>query len=222
MLIIIPTRGMCRTEWALMFQQIAQPTNMAVGRKIVPELDIVEARNVAAKTAMDDGAEFLFFIDDDTYCGAQVLRQMHNRMAQNPDWDMITGITPMKTPDCEPNIYRHDTPGAYWGWTFGDVFEIDACGLSCALLRRSALEKVGEPWFGWKSEYGDDGAYEEMGEDTGFCHALKAAGGIIMADGAAICGHQDQKSGKMYQFAETAAPFQRAQDQLAKAIRAHP
>lgn len=219
LLMIVPSRGTTRIEWAIMFRMIASPTNMTSEVQVVEGKGVVEARNIAAKYVMDRGAEWLFFLDDDTFCGPQVMRSMHNKMAQNPDWDMLTGITPMKTPDCEPNIYVADKPGAYWDWTFGDIFPVDACGLSCALIRRSALEKVGEPWFGWKSGHDPDGAYTEMGEDIGFCTKLREAGGTIMADGGAICGHMDT-TGKLYQFPDTAAPFQRAQELLAKSIRA--
>ena len=214
LMIAIPTRGRVRMEWALMFRDVVPPTNSTWSINVIPDLDVVEARNVAAKTAWDNEVDYLFFLDDDTFCGPQVLRGLHNKMLQNPEWDMLTGITPMKTPDCEPNIYRGDSPGAYWGWTMGETFEIDACGLSCALIKRSALEKVGEPWFDWV-ETRDGTHTTEMGEDVGFCKKLKDAGGIIYADGSAICGHINTETGKFFQFSDQAAPIKRGFEKAA-------
>jgi GT2 family glycosyltransferase len=138
-------------------------------------------------------------------------------MRQNPEWDLLTGITPLKTPDCEPNIYREDTPGAYWDWTFGEVFPIDACGMSCVMIRRSAFEKVGEPWFGWESGH-KNGDYVELGEDIGFCTKLREAGGVLMADGNLLCGHMD-KEGRMFQLSDQSAPFKRGREALERATR---
>jgi hypothetical protein len=219
LLTAVPSTGLVRIEWALMFSQLVPPTNMTSATKIVLERDVVEARNICAKTALDNECEFLFFLDSDTFCGPQTQRRLHNQMRQSADVDVLTGIVPMKTPDAEPCIYKADQPGAYWDWTFGETFEIDACGMACAMIRTSTLAALDEPWFEWESSHsGND--HSEMGEDVGFCKKVKDAGGKIMADGGVICGHMS-KEGTLYQISDQAAPMKRGADKLRLHERAH-
>lgn len=220
LLTVVPTRGMVRIEWALMFSQIVPPTNMTSATKVVVDREVTEARNIAVQTALEHEVEFLFFLDDDTFCGPQTPRRFHNLMRQSPDFDILTGIVPMKTPDREPCIYRKDTPGAFWDWTFGEVFEIDACGMACCMIRTELFKQVSEPWFTWESGH-QNGSYEEMGEDVGFCRKAKDVGAKIMADGMTICGHMDVEEPRIYEMQDDALPFVKGKDMLAQIARAN-
>ena len=140
------------------------------------------------------------------------------------DVDMISGVVPFKTETILPCVFKDGHPGSYWGWRFGETFEIDRCGMACALIRMEAFEKVKEPWFEWKTRIAKDhSAYGEEGEDMNFCRKLKEAGGKVLGDGAVLCGHITPE-GRIYQLSGKERPFQNdeAQDKLTRVKRLAP
>lgn len=191
-----------------MLAGLALPINMTQMLQVIPGRTVEEARNVAAQKAVELGAHYLFFLDDDVMVPNQALRRMIHKMENEEQWDLLTGIVPVKTIPPEPAIFRGHRPGPYWGWTFNEFFEIDACGMACCMIRVDALAKVEQPWFTWIREM-DGQNINELGEDIGFCERLRKAGGRLLADGGLLCGHMDP-DGKMWQLDIDSAPFHRA------------
>lgn len=206
--IAVPTRGTVRTEWAAMLSGLALPINMTSILQVIPGRSVSEARNVAVQKAREVNAHYLFFLDDDVLVPNQALRRMLHKMENETQWDLLSGIVPVKTVPPEPCVFRGHRPGPFWGWTFGEFFEIDSCGMACCLIRMSAFDKIeGEP-FEWIREH--DGLHiRELGEDVGFCEKLHKAGGRLLADGGLLCGHMDP-DGKVFMLDVDTAPFQRA------------
>ena len=165
--------------------------------KIIPGRGVVEARNIAAKQALEVNAKYLLFLDDDVLLPHKTLVRFLELMENNDDWDVLTGIVPTKTDNAPPCIFKAGHPGPFWDWEFNTQFEIDLCGMACCMIRTSVLRRVGEPWFEWYRE-SQQGANAEEGEDVGFCRRVKEAGGTIVADGGVLCGHIDRDTGKVY------------------------
>jgi GT2 family glycosyltransferase len=200
-----------------MLAGIALPINTSQMLQVIPGRSVEEARNVAVQKAREVGAKYLFFLDDDVLIPNQALRRMIFKMENTEDRyaiDLLTGIVPVKTDPPEPAIFRGHRPGAFWGWKFNEVFEIDACGMACCLIRVSAFDKVAEPWFDWEASM-DGSNQHEVGEDIGFCNKLREAGGRLMADGGVLCGHMDP-DGKVYSLGLDSAPFREAGEELKK------
>lgn len=215
LVIAVPTRGNVRCEWAAMLRGLSMPPNLSYAIQMIPNRTVEEARNVAVQKARELHSHYILFIDDDVLMPNQGVQRMVFKMEQETQWDMLTGIVPLKTDPPQPCVFRGHRPGPYWGWTFGEYFEVDSCGLACCLIRMEAFDKVkGDP-FTWT--YTHDGLTGgQTGEDIGFCMKLAEAGGRILADGALLCGHIDTK-GKVYMLDIDAAPFHRAgKDTLAK------
>jgi hypothetical protein len=187
-IVAIPSTGKVRTEWSLMFRDLAMPMSVSYAIRTVIGKDVVEARNLAVQDALEKDAEYLFFLDSDVLVPRQGLHRMFYAMQKNPDWDLLTGIVTTKTTEPQPCIFKHGTHGAYWDWTFPNTFEIDACGMACALIRMETVKKMAEPWFDWPAGY-NGAVWEEEGEDTYFCRKLSEIGGKLMADGGVLCGH---------------------------------
>lgn len=206
--VAVPTRGNVRAEWAAMLAGLAMPINMTQVLRIIPGRSVEEARNVAVASAKELGAHYLFFLDDDVLVPNQGLRRMLHKMENEPQWDLVTGVVPVKTKPPEPCVFRGHRPGPYWGWTFGEFFEVDACGMACCLIRMDAFDKVPEPWFEWKREH-DGLNMNELGEDIGFCNKLRDGGGRLLADGGLLCAHMDP-DGRTYMLDVDTAPFKRA------------
>jgi glycosyltransferase involved in cell wall biosynthesis len=210
--IAVPTRGTVRAEWAAMLTSLAMPINTTHQLRIIPGRSVEEARNVAVVAAREVNARYLFFLDDDVLVPNQALRRMIYKMENEPEWDLLTGIVPVKTDPPEPCVFRGHRPGAFWGWTFNEFFEIDACGMAACLIRMEAFDKVEEPWFKWERDHDGSDIHEE-GEDIGFCNRLREAGGRLLADGGLLCGHMNDE-GRVFSIDIDTAPFRRNPDAL--------
>jgi hypothetical protein len=207
-LIGIPTRGQCRIEWATTLRLLNDPLSLTWGIRTCTNEQIDTARNSLVYEAREQGADYLFFLDDDTLIQPASLFKLTYDMEQFPEADVVTAICPTRSNPPAPTIFK-DTEGyhkgPYWDWTFGEVFEITACGFPATLVRMSAFEKVDPPWF--LNTRGRVNGKE--GEDTYFCRKLREAGGRIFADGGLLCGHIGE-DGTVYQLLGTEKPFKNA------------
>jgi len=70
-------------------------------------------------------------------------------------------------------------------WEDGELVEVDATGTGCIMYDMSVFRKIPKPWY--KSEYDPSGM--PIGEDFGFCLALKNAGYKIFVDTSVPAGH---------------------------------
>lgn len=208
LVLAVPTRGEVRMEWALALRDLALPLNCSHIVRTVVGTDVVSARNTAMKDALDKDAEFICFLDDDVLAPNASLHRMFYGMRQNPEWDLLTGIVTTKTVQPEPCIFRTDVSGAFWDWTYPEIFPIDACGMAFCLIRLAKVKEMPEPWFKWPKGYDGD-TYREMGEDIYFCTQLREAGGTLMADGGVLCGHLTDE-GKVISLKETDPPIKNA------------
>lgn len=213
-MIAVPSRGTVRIEFAASLVAQGMPSNFTRVLRVIPGLSVEEARNVAAREALEMDTEYLFFLDDDILAPNQTITRMVRILENEPEYDLVSAVYPLKSPEAEPAVYRDDRPGPYWGWTFNEVFEIDSCGMGACMIRTSALKKISEPWFAWvETADGKDSA--EVGEDIYFCRKLKEAGGRLLADGGILCGHIDT-DGTVYQMSADSAPIKRGRKALEK------
>ena len=142
--------------------------------------DIPHSRNVAVSRflALDSTFGHMLFIDDDTAPPADALKKL---LALNTD--IATGVTPIKRNDllmANVSNARLRERFAHWFpplWPTG-VFDVDACGTSCMLIRRAVLERLSAPVF----PSGDD-------HDTAFCARAVQAGFTILCDASVRCEH---------------------------------
>lgn len=203
-LIAIPTRGTVRVEFATMLRALSEPMATPWGVRTVLGEQVDTARNALVRIAQQEGADFIFFLDDDTLCPPGTLFKLMYEMSQRPTCDLITAIVPTRSEPPVPTVFKFSEghKGPYWDWKYGEVFEIDACGMAATLVRLSAFDKVPAPWFvNTRSR-----ANASEGEDTYFCRRLREAGGHLFADGKLCCGHIAE-SGKLFQLDEHAKPF---------------
>lgn len=68
-----------------------------------------------------------------------------------------------------------------------ELADVDFCGVPVAMIARSALDRIEEPWFGL---HATDGGI--VTHDVFFCRKLKAAGIPVLVDTTIKCGHLTQ------------------------------
>ncbi len=202
----IPTRGQIRHEWHIAANTVYNPMNCSVQQRWISNNTVQDARNLAVQAMYELDAEYLWFLDDDVVAPPPTLANMMGLLEKNPEFSVCSAIVPTKSHDPEPCIYR-GRPGAFWHWTAGEHFEIDQCGMGCALIRKDAFDKLAEPWFTWEKSF-DMGGYHVTGEDIGFCERLRKVNCRLMADGGTICGHIAE-DGELFVFPADIPPFKR-------------
>ena len=146
------------------------------------------ARNEICQQALDQGVDTLLFLDADHTFEPKAVE----RLLSHP-YDVVSGRYHVKSPPFQPTLYltpkTAHAPGNYQSIHYGQgVFPVDRCGAGALAISRTALEKVGYPWF----RYGADPKPPHdlsVSEDFYFCERVQAEGMQIWADWDATFDH---------------------------------
>jgi hypothetical protein len=148
---------------------------------------IHELRNNLVSKALEVGATKLLMCDiDQVYHPLTVTKLMAHNLPvvgalvhrRYPPFDSLM----MKIVDIDKDTKAY---ASIDDWDDGELIEVDATGTGCIMYDMSVFRKIPKPWF--KSEYGPGGI--PIGEDFGFCLALKNAGYKIFVDTSIPAGH---------------------------------
>lgn len=210
----IPFGGrLVHPKWAMCLKTIDFPVNTQQIMITVEGQDVTTARNQIVKTAKEQNARFLLFIDDDVLIPREAVQALGYILSQSDDNTMVsTGIYCTKTYIPEPVIYRDDTPGAFWDWTLNQIFEVDACGAGCMMIDMKVFDHLEEPYFRTVEEYKEingDQVLTAVSEDIYFCRSVRKAGFKIKAHGAIVCPHYDEFKKKFFTLPEDSLPVKR-------------
>lgn len=153
-----------------------------------------EARNVACRDALAEGADYLFFVDSDMDFPSFTLERLKAADADIACTDMWSrGWPSFRTvqkshPDDKGGLVTKAVPieESHPNGTHqpGVLLDIDVCGMACTLIKTSLLVKMQEsfpdqPWF-WTANHG---------EDATFCFNAKEIGATIKCDFGICAGH---------------------------------
>ncbi len=213
LLFAIPTLFRPTTiEWSLALNALTPPMNYNQHMGIIGNMPVARARNEFAKSVVDKGHKFLFFLGDDTEPPAHTLRHLIYRMEHDSSIGVIGGIYCNKANPPYPLVFRGNGQGSYWNWKIGELFEVTGIGMDCTLIRREVFEQLEPPWFRTIHEDGYiDGKnkVEEWTEDLYFCKRVcEETDYKIMADAMVICRHWDPFTHTPYDLPEDSYPLQ--------------
>jgi len=153
---------------------------------------VPDARNLIFQKCLDDGYEWVFFVDDDTLIPRNALVQLISNNEK-----VVGGMYYRKYMPLEsvPMMEIDGVPAIVENYTIGDKIEdILVLPSGCTLIHRSVIEAIEQPWY--KSFTVKSRA--ALTEDTYFCGKLKAAGFKPMLDTAVQCLHVDRQKGIAY------------------------
>ncbi len=211
LMIAIPTLGRpVPLQWALNFKSMSPPINFNCDFNIVMGKEIGYARNALAKSALERGCKYLFFLGDDVVAPPHTLRQLIYRMENMPNVDVVGGVYCAKADPAAPLVFVENGAGSYWDWKIGEFFPCTGLGMDCTLIRTSLFEKIPEPWFKTVDEDSHaDGvaAMEAWTEDLYFLKKAADAGAGIWCDASIICEHHDVYSGKKWELPADSLPM---------------
>lgn len=146
----IPTTGKIRYEWAASRYSLVIPCNWQTGELSVLYNEyaplgyaVAEARNVVVQKFIEQGYEWLFFLDHDTIPPLDLLLKL-SKFMKNPTTPVFCGIYNAKSNYPEPLIYRGRGNSFFSKWKPGEKIWVDGIPMGCTLLHRSLLLKMWE------------------------------------------------------------------------------
>lgn len=214
-------------EWALSLPAFVYPMGMSYALFLAKGKERGDQRDALLQKAIDVGAEYAFFLDDDTICPNNTIKQLHYELTQRPDVAVIGGIYCTKSEQPEPLVFEKLGGGPYYGWTLGDVFECKGIATGCMMIRTAAVKDIPKPWFKDFSEapVGKTVSYngiefpqakDEGTDDLFFCRKVDEAGWKILAHGGILPVHVDDE-GSYYTLPLDSYPCRSFDKQIAQA-----
>ncbi|MHA2136285.1 MAG: hypothetical protein ACW99J_20690 [Candidatus Thorarchaeota archaeon] len=145
-LIGIPMTGLLRAEWHCAYVAQIIPCNwsQAINANIVNQYTplkflVADARNLVTKQLVEEGFEWLLFIDHDVVLHRQTFL-IFNEYMRNAEVPIVGGLYFTKSVPAEPLIYRGRGNSYYHKWKLDSKVWCDAMGLGCHLIHSSILK----------------------------------------------------------------------------------
>lgn len=148
LMIGIPTTGLVRVEWmSARFGQVI-PTNWShadvmqfMGGYMPLQYQLPDAENLIAKACVEQGYEWLLFIESDNVIPPNTFRKINEYMVEGKE-PVVGGLYFTKSVPPEPMIYRGIGTGYYDKWKFGDKVRCDGLPFGCTLISGKLLKAV--------------------------------------------------------------------------------
>lgn len=166
---------------------------------------IYDAREYVAEQFMKSDNEFLMFIDSD-----MTFHPKSVEFLVRHDREFVTAKAFKRVHPYQPCFYtkvqyENSVPHLEVPTQYGEgLLTIEGAGLACALIKRSAFEKLKAPYFF---------PFPNVGEDLSFCMRLKEAGVKMYCDTTLQFGHLAQREVFEKDFVEAFAQVQAEQKQ---------
>lgn len=147
------------------------------------------ARNMAAMQTLDNGYEWLFFLDSDVVPPRDTILKL---MAHN--LPIVSGVYCRRSPPAGiPVMIRKGV----WVTQYpaNTLIEVDLVGAGCLLIHHSVLRKLpaqqhGHHWFDWRVDLQSILPRDDcVSEDFAFCQHARKHGYKIMVDTSIQCKH---------------------------------
>ena len=108
---------------------------------------VERARNAAARQALREGHQYLFFCDGDTtFPPDAILNMLHTAYVACPNAGVVGGYVPLRGDLALPTI--DSGTGTWESWYPGSgVVEVIRTGCAFLLVKRAVLEALVDPWF---------------------------------------------------------------------------
>lgn len=195
----IPSFGMVSTYFLQARQAQQFPLVSSAVDKVVLNKPIAEARNEIVQYALDQGANYIFWLDDDVIPPPDAFLKMY--MSGK---DIVNGVYWSKSNPPMPLLFRNHLEGPYLDWHFGDFIEIDAAGNGLTLVKtdvyRKISEVIGGPWYStdYTSFKTATQSPANNTEDLYFYWKARRAGFQIWADTSIQGYHYEKNSRVLY------------------------
>ena len=190
-LIAIPCMDVIEADFVDCLTELLLKHGNEVEVKYLKASLVYDARNQLTKYVLDKGCyDYVLWLDSDMTFEPDLL----DRLMESIDGKQaVSGLCFGRRPPFKPCIYKKlsiNTDGGmimpecenYFDYPRDQLFEVEACGFACVLMRTEALEKMlvyGVPFF----------PVGGLGEDLTFCWRAKKLGITFHCDSRLKIGH---------------------------------
>ena len=149
-LIGVPMTGLVRSEWA--FARMCQviPCNWSASDSVhwLPQSSplcyaVAEARNIIVDQAVQQGFEWLLFLDHDVIMPPDAFVRI-NEYILDGSIPVVAGLYFAKAHPPSPLMYRGRGNGHFAKWRMGDKVWVDGHGMGCTLINVKVLKLMWE------------------------------------------------------------------------------
>jgi hypothetical protein len=155
----IPMTGLLRSEWVIARNSQVIPCNWSntecydwFNPWVPLQFQVADARNIISTECVEQGFEWLLFIDHDVILPQGALLRVNERILEN-EIPMWSGLYFTKSVPAEPLVYRGRGNSYYNKWKLGDEVWTDALPMGLTLIHSSILKVL----YAESEEYGVKG-----------------------------------------------------------------
>ena len=170
-----------------------------------------------AEKALEIGAKYLWFVDDDTIPPPNSLQRLVTILENYPEIKVVGGVYTTKAEVTQPVVFRGMGLGSFWHWKKGDVFEVSSMGAGCMLIATDIFPKIPKPWFEFQRYNSTEPGVPNVliSEDVSFCNKVRDAGYRVFAHGGILCDHYDAATNQYYSLPPESYPLREETKSLA-------
>ena len=171
-LIAIPTMGTVAAEFAF---SLATMTRVGATKiSMIHNTLVYQARNMLASEAIDDGCDYVLWLDSDVVFAPDLMQRLHADILQG--YDFVSALYFKRQLPTEP-VLRKEEGGVYTDYPKDDIFPIGAAGFGACMMKTAMIKDLYDR-YGPPFNPPPDGA----GEDIAFCRRAVTAGYKLYCD----------------------------------------
>jgi len=156
-------------------------------------MTVPDARNFIVKKAIDEGYDYIFFVDDDDIIPRNALVQLIHHKADIVGGFYYRKYTPLESVGMHFN--KEGNPSSIDDYKIGDIIhDTLVLPMGCTLIKTEVFKKIDFPWFRTIKRANQPA----LTEDTYFCEKAREAGFDIITDTGIQCLHVDRVKGLLY------------------------
>lgn len=156
----IPSRGMVSTHFmsaramlqsslGISWSDYIVTHEEAINRGVDPN-SVAAKKQLIAEFAVENGADWVLYLDDDVIFPPNSLLQLLSR-----NKDIVGGVYWSKSQPPVPLIFRGHMRGPFMDWHVGDFIKVDAMGMGLNLIKTKVFKAMPKPWFSENYIYHD-------------------------------------------------------------------
>jgi hypothetical protein len=178
--IMIPHTKLISMKWAIhTFRGLQMPPGTQIITLAGQPIDI--ARENMVRDQLAKGADWLLFVDSDTYVPKDAVMRLFR--TADMGYKMVSGMYFAKKPGFPklPCAWIKNPKDSQY-WTIDPkqnpgLIEVDAVGMGCCLIHKSIFQRLKPPWFLWSHDRYHPDKHELMqppfSEDFYFCRRVR-------------------------------------------------
>ena len=196
-------------RWLETVKTLRAPDGLSLGSHVIQspgqskDVEITAARNAIAQKTLEQGAKYLFFLDDDLLLPSDAIVKLHTALQENPKARVAGAPMPMRGwdgsrgPHFMVSVPYWEDDGISYFVTFetGKIKSVKCLSTGAMLIDVAVFSELPRPWFDWgfvrmpTNQNVDGYRLEKFSDDEFFSSLVIRAGYEILAHCGVSCEH---------------------------------